>query len=82
MQVGKLVIWSSNFWGLDQYKNPGIVLEGCKTSGKYCIMWSDGKISVEHEGYLQEVKNESRGFGDTQKVSDRLEKPTGNGTKE
>ena len=60
MQVGKLVYWHSTFWDLAKYKNPGIVLDCCKTSRKYCIMWSDGKISVEFEGYLTEVQNESR----------------------
>ena len=58
MKVGDLVEWQPNFFDTngDLYCSPGLILD---SSGiilkkkKYLVMWSDGKITVEHEGYLK-----------------------------
>ena len=55
MRIGKLVNWYSGFWDNKKYKNPGLVLSASKSTKTYHIMWSDGKITVENEGYLKEV---------------------------
>lgn len=64
MQVGDLVSFHSHSWVFKQaekdYKNPGIVIEKDETHRqvRYTVMWSDGKITNEHAGYLL---NEDKG---------------------
>jgi len=63
MRIGDLVNFHTNAWLFKhaerRYANPGIVLR-VKTGGPALgyteIMWADKKITVEHDSYLQLVK--------------------------
>ena len=54
MKIGDLVEWQPNFFDPngDMYYSPGLILSLSKYK-KYLVMWADGKITLEHEGYLK-----------------------------
>ncbi len=55
MKVGDLVRWESQFWKATYNPPaPGIILEvdDSHRQMRYKIMWSDGKVTNEHAGYL------------------------------
>ncbi len=67
MKVGDLVNFYTSAWAMaganSRYANPGVVLK-CSDSrpGPYRrvvaeIYWRDGKITREHESYLQIIKD-------------------------
>jgi len=52
--------WASNYQ--EKYASPGIILEKhMETNGKghYHILWSDKRITSEHESYLELVQKSS-----------------------
>ena len=66
MKKGDLVNFHSNAWVFESaskdYKNPGIVLDiktkyyklqKCDPRISAQVLWADGKITTEHECYLQ-----------------------------
>jgi hypothetical protein len=59
MREGDLVIWHTEAWVFKhaekRYANPGIILRKLHREGTqpaYEIMWADGSVSNEYEGYL------------------------------
>ena len=65
MNVGDLVSFHSDFFSssADQYSSPGLIIE-CDDSHRqvrYTVLWSDGKITNEHSGFLKvEKRHENR----------------------
>ena len=59
MKVGDLVEWQPNFFDTngDLYCSPGLILDSSgiirRGAERHLVMWSDGKITMEHEGYLK-----------------------------
>ena len=52
--------WASNYQ--EKYASPGIILERhMETNGRghYHVLWSDKKITSEHESYLELVQKSS-----------------------
>ena len=57
MKDGDLVNWMPNFFDTNRRTrmSPGLILD---SSGmvlkkkKFLVMWADGMITIEHEGYL------------------------------
>ena len=62
MKVGDLVNFATRAWVFknaeEDYKNPGIILEKYNRDGTqnaYRVMWADGRVTREWEGYLHVV---------------------------
>ena len=52
--------WASNYQ--EKYASPGIILERHMTTngkGHYNVLWSDQKVTSEHESYLELVQKAS-----------------------
>lgn len=67
MNTGDIVNFHTEAWVFQHvtstYANPGVVVEVDNTHRqvRYTVLWADGKITKEHNGYLrlQEIANES-----------------------
>ncbi len=61
MKVGDLVHFYTTAWVFKhhekRYRNPGMILEkdDSHRQVKYTIMWADGRITTEHNGYIKRV---------------------------
>ena len=57
MKVGDLVSFYSKFFAAaaKDYANPGLIIDTDNTHRhpRYTVMWADGRITKEHDGYLK-----------------------------
>ena len=59
MKVGDLVNFYTVFFteAAVSYNNPGLIVDIDRShrQTRYTVVWSDGRITNEHSGYLQKV---------------------------
>mgnify|MGYP003627891929 CR=1 FL=1 len=62
VKVGDLVNFHTEAWIFShankRYANPGIVINllGAADHGRSEVFWSDGKITIEHDSFLQSIE--------------------------